>query len=503
MNLLKKIWPNPLHCFLMPAFFIIHNYIGFYGLFELSTIRSILLIWLLLPGIFFFIFYFLLGNKSNAGIYSSLLLFVFFFSVPLQQFLKTLPVFNAVLKLPVFLAILFFMLAIVFYFLKKNKLNFGLKIHMFLTISLLVLLLYDIGGAILKGRANLLKESLFIKPELPILENNSSLVQQLYPDIYYFIFDMHGSTSGLRQSLGYNNSLLDSNLISSNYTVTTNSTSATNYTLTSMAAVFNMSSLPLENNNFLSFYDAYKARLSLQQNILIPFLQKNNYRIVNASTFPLYKEDTTFIYRSGWGHPEELMLNQTLVTHLINTYKWLLTSWFPSHFKSMDEIIYADDLRTTKESLVRVNSEIISKDSSKPKFVYTHLFIPHEPFKYDSTGAIIPWAPDLYEGGLGNNLFISQLVYCRNLISELSHNIQMNATRSSIIIFQGDHGIRNNKSNDKNVFNVLNAIGTIHEKKIEIANEFYTPNTFRLLLNTYFNKNLPMLETKHYFITIK
>lgn len=503
MNLLKKIWPNPLHCFLMPAFFITHNYISFYGLFELSTIRSTLLIWLLLPGIFFFIFYFLLGNKSNAGIYSSLLLFVFFFSVPLQQYLKTLPVFNTILKLSVFLALLFLMLVVVFYFLKKNKLNFGLKTHKFLTLSLLVLLIYDIGGAILKGRANLLKKSLFIKTELPILEKDSSLTQQLNPDIYYFIFDMHGSTSGIKKSLGYNNSLLDSNLSSMNYTVSSNSTSATNYTLTSMAAVFNMSSLPLENNNFLSFYDAYKARLSLQRNILIPFLQKNKYRIVNASTFPLYKDDTTFFYRFGWGHPEELILNQTLVTHIITTYKWLLSSWFPSHIKSMDEIIYLDDLRTTKKSLERVNAEIVSKDSSKPKFVYTHLFIPHEPFKYDSTGAIIPWSHDLYNGELSNKLFISQLVYCRKLISELSYNIQKNASRSSIIIFQGDHGIRSDFNNDNNAFNVLNAFSATHEKKFKIINEFYTPNTFRLLLNTYFGKNLPMLETKHYFITIK
>ena len=503
MSLLKKIWPNPLHCFLIPSFFIIHNYINFYGLFQLSTIKSLLFIWLLLPAILYFLFYFLLGNKSNAGIYSTLLLFIFFFSVPIQQFLKSLPVLNTVLKLPIFLAIVLIIIVFVFYLLKKNKLKFGLKTHMFFSTSLLILLLYDIGGALRKGEAKLIKKSLFIKTGLPDLRKDSSLSQQLHPDIYYFLFDMHGSTSGIQKSLGYNNSKLDSNLTSMNYTITTNSTSATNYTLTSMAAVFNMAPLPLENNNFLTFYDAYKARLTLQQNILIPFLQKNNYRIVNASTFPLYNDDTTFLYRSGWGHPEELILNQTLATHLITTYKWLLTDLFPSYFKSMDKIIYSDDLRTTKESLEIVNSEIISKDSSKPKFVYTHLFIPHEPFKYDSTGAVIPWAHNLYEGSLSNKLFINQLVYCRNLISELARKIQINSSRNTIIIFQGDHGIRGGLSNDKNVFKVLNAISATHDTKFKIVNEFYTPNTFRLLLNTYFGKNLPMLETKHNFITIK
>ncbi len=503
MRLLKKIWPNPLHCFLIPIFFILHNYIDFYGLVKLSKISGYVLMWLLLPAITFVLFYFTLGNKSKAGIFATLLLFIFFFSVPLHQFLITIPLLNTILKLPVFLVILFIVSIIVFFLFKKNRLNITFKIHLFLSTSLLVLLLYDISKAMLKGDAKLLNENRLIKTILPTIKKDTSNYQPSNPDIYYFLFDMHGSTKAIKETLGYNNSLLDSNLTKLNYHVTPNSTSATNYTLTSMAAVFNMSSLPFQKINFISFHEVYKARLSLQQNILIPFFQNKNYRIVNASTFPLYNEDTSFLYYNSWSHPEELILNQTLSNHLLRTYKWLLTNLFPSYFKSLDEIIYTDDIRATKESLEKVNFEIENKDSSKPKFVYTHLFIPHEPFKYDSLGAVIPWAHDLYVESRSNKLFINQLIYCKKLISELAYKIQLNAKRPFIIIFQGDHGIRGVTSNDKNVFYVLNAITTTHKKKLNITDSFYTPNTFRLLLNTYFGEHLPMLETKHYFITIK
>ncbi len=502
MSLVKKIWPNPLHCFLIPVFFIIHNSIDFYGLIEFKTIRTALLLWLLLPFALFGVLYLLFRNKSNAGLYSSLLLLIYFFAVPFLQAIQRVPVLGEWIKLYIVIGFLFFSLLIFFRLLKQNKLSISARTHFFITLIFSVLIVYDISIFIFTPKKQLQSKNV-IKPVDSINLILEKLNSNPKPDIYYFLFDMHGSTNAIQKSFGFNNSSLDENLKNLNFEITKNSTSASNYTPTSMTSVFNMSPLPFTTQKKSTFREMYQARNSVRFNVLIPFLQMKGYKIINASSFPIYETDTSYLQHIGWGHPEELLINQTLFHYLWKTYDWIFVKYFPKSYKSFQQQIYLDDLTTIRSGLIKTNTAIALKDTATAKFVYTHLYIPHTPFKYDSLGTTIPWVNKPLKKDKSDSMFLSQLKYCRKLILELAQTIISKNARQAIIIFQGDHGIRDQAMPQSRSFEVLNAIYLPDKKYIGLNHEFYTPNTFRFILNKYFQQQLPMLNPKHVFITLQ
>lgn len=503
MNFLKKIWPNLLHCFLIPVFFIVHNAIDFYGLISLKNIRVEIIVWLLLPALLFAGSYFFLRDKSKAGFFSSLLLLTYFFSVPLFQSLKKNSFTGEWIKLYVFLLVLVLLLLLIFFLLQKNKLIVQKKTHTFLYFVFSLLLIYDVVVFLFTDVQKLKENNLVFKTNRSHITLSSDTNKTRNPDIYYFLFDMHGSTIGIQKSLGYDNSALDENLKKMNFSVANNSTSASNYTPTSMAAVFNMSSLPFDTQKSSTFREMYQARNSIRFNALVPFLQKKGYKVMNASSFPIYETDSSYLHHIGWGHPEELLVNQTLPNFLWKTFNWVFIKYFSSSVTNFQQKIYTDDLATINNSIIRTNAAIALKDSTTPKFVYTHLYIPHPPFKYDSVGTILPWDGQLLKKDRSDSMFMSQLKYCRKLILDFAQTITSNNVRPAIIIFQGDHGIRDETMPQSRTFEVLHAMYLPDKNHIEIDSNFYTPNTFRIILNKYFHQQLPMLEPKNVFITLQ
>lgn len=504
MKFLQKIWPNPLHCFLLPVFFILHNYIDFYGLVQLQLLLTDLIIWLAAPLLLFLLLFTVYRNASKAGLLCTLLLFFYFFGASVQQFLQKLPVFGNVFKQSFF--IIYILLISIFLFLRlaSEKKIVSAKIHLYLSVCLLLLIAYDISSFATKNKKQLKQQNLLIQSGIPVLKAPGLTTSLQKPDIYFFIFDMHGSSNSFQKIFQFNNHTLDSGLIQSGFSLAPNSSCASNYTLTSMASLFSMTQLPLANKEQLSFREMYRARNSIANNPVVPFLKQEGYSIINASPFPLFKDDTTFLFHIGWGQPEELIKNQTLFRSVQKTVSWLFEKYFPAVFQSAEYKVYRDDLITIKKSLQRVERTILKKDTTKPRFVYSHLFIPHEPFKFDSSGKIIPWSKDMYLNQTAEQYFIQQLIYCRKLILKLAADIQKKNARPAVIIFQGDHGYRVNQqsANANEVFNVLNAIYFPEEVKPVISDSFYTPNTFRLILNRYFQQQLPMLPAKSTMIQL-
>jgi hypothetical protein len=135
-----------------------------------------------------------------------------------------------------------------------------------------------------------------------------------------------------------------------------------------------------------------------------------------------------------------------------------------------------------------------------PQFVYSHFFIPHEGFKFDSTGKKLTWDESRKRENSYNKSFVEQLIYCRKLMIRLADKIQKENKRPAVIIFQGDHGIReaNHPDTENKVFDVLNAVYIPGEKNTDLLKVlFYTPNTFLWISNTYFNCAVRLNSPKH------
>jgi hypothetical protein len=151
-------------------------------------------------------------------------------------------------------------------------------------------------------------------------------------------------------------------------------------------------------------------------------------------------------------------------------------------------------------SMILYTSEnIASTQISSPKFVYTHLMLPHGPFIFSSNGTItvsgrsehFNW--QRYFENYKFFLTVAQLTV-NNILSETNGN--------AVIILQSDHGARNFTWAPYNG----NLQNYSEEYKTWIVNSLYLPgcddapltqdldpiNTFPIVFNCYFDADIPL-----------
>jgi hypothetical protein len=142
-----------------------------------------------------------------------------------------------------------------------------------------------------------------------------------------------------------------------------------------------------------------------------------------------------------------------------------------------------------------------------PKFVYTHILLPHEPFIFDESGNLLPpQASDDWDYYLGQHKYATTLA--EQLMTRLL--AVADPTNPPVIILQSDHGARN--------IATITADGTVLNKQLEnypaedakdILNALYLPGfdtstlsnsmdpneTFVIVLNHYLNAGVQVNPT--------
>jgi hypothetical protein len=90
-------------------------------------------------------------------------------------------------------------------------------------------------------------------------------------------------------------------------------------------------------------------------------------------------------------------------------------------------------------------------------------------------------------------------------VRELVDTIQKNTNRSAVIILMGDHGYRANTNDGdrSHYFKNLNAV-YFPDKNYHLFTDSITGvNQFRVILNSLFKQNLPLLKDSTFFLTDK
>jgi hypothetical protein len=145
-----------------------------------------------------------------------------------------------------------------------------------------------------------------------------------------------------------------------------------------------------------------------------------------------------------------------------------------------------------------------------PKFVFAHIMCPHWPYVFDADGKPIEvsdWHLDREPHHAEK--YVGQISFVNKKVEALVDQILSASTVPPIIILQGDHGLRLTlaKSDDKD-----NPTGASARDAHMILNAFYLPrggdalmyesvspvNTFRILLNFYFDADLELLPDESY-----
>lgn len=484
-TLIHILRSKPFFLVLLPAFFVLHGLRENYGvvpvpvawlLFGTYTAAA-----LLLTGIAWIGY----RNWMKAALFASCIMaFHFFFGAVhdlLRDWFPGKLISRHVFILPVS-CLLFILLAILIR--KRNSAWSGTSY--FLNLLLLLLLVFDLSllTMTLAGQP---------KPTTPPLSDHWRPCDTCAkPDIYLVLTDGYPGKKELTDILHYDNRRMEDSLQELGFHITDSSLSNYNFTTYSMASMLNMEYLqPIigryRNKNDLAF--CYEK---IRNSRTVHHLRDLNYEIINNSIFDIKDLPSsaipTFLPRKS-----EPITNQTFLSRMEKELAYHLATTLKVGF--VVNFIQTHDLKNN-QALIGKTKALFPKQTNAPRFVYTHLVMPHRPYYFDSTGAPLPLDTLTEEFGKNIPAFNSYLKYCNKELLSLVRTIKVKSPQPPIIILMSDHGFREftDQTDSSYQFHTLNAIYFPDSNYRQLYKGMSNVNQFRVLFNSQFGQQFPLLK---------
>jgi hypothetical protein len=486
---MNRIKPFPYHTLLLPIFFILHVVNAYYGLIQSSISLLFLGYYLLLTIGLLLLGKLIFGDFIKSGCWATFLLIIFFFFGAAHDFLKTLPLPQFITSYKFLLPLIGILFLLITLFIQR-KMSVLFNTNRYLTILFTTLVLIELFILGFKGAGN--DENNLSQFNKPVLDSiNISSAEK--PDIFFIVFDEYASSVSLKKYLDYNNYSIDSFLAANQFYIVNNSKSNYNSTPLSIGSTFNLNyfNMPLAGKTALA-----KLRLQsfavIRQTELPVFLSKQGYRIYN---YGLINIDGHPVYTSEFSTPfkMDVLSEETLWGRIKKDIWWNFQSADTSVLASSNKDFFE---RNRKNFLLTLNEMNLQSDT--PKFVISHIMMPHAPFLIDSLGKKIYIGPAKNLDSLDRSLYINQLAYVNTWIKKLAVAANKNFKRPRVIIIEGDHGYRDlkitrNTISEKQFMNLNTYF--FSDKDYSILYDSISPvNTFRVVLNKYFGTQLPLLK---------
>jgi hypothetical protein len=315
------------------------------------------------------------------------------------------------------------------------------------------------------------------------LQQDTPVVQESSPDIYYIILDAYGREDVINRYLDYDITPFLQNLEEQGFYVA--HCSQSNYAQTELSLASSL------NFNYLDALDESFKPGSTDRSPLWPLIRRSAIRGFLESRG--YK---SVAFATGYGWSEvgdaDIYLKPPTGALELNSFQYMLVQTTAGRI-----LLDAQELRlpNTPDDLIRRRTlydleKLRSlKSIQGPKFIFAHLLVPHS-FVFGPNGEpiavdISTMTPEIFKDG-----YVKQLMYIDNQIQDLVREIIANSSTPPIIILQGDHG----------------PTGLGHAARVSILNAYYLPghenelyptispvNTFRVVLNSYFGQHLELL----------
>ncbi len=491
--LLEKI---PFFVILLPLFLLIHIELEYRDLIDYNFVTSDILELLLAPVIIFLLTLAIFRNYRKAAIFSFCFLLIYYYFCDLKDFLQfNIPdsfISSYTLLLPVFLTLLIFL----FIKIKRSKKQYP-KIFLYLNSLLLLLIALDAGNIAFRIQENIAD---FGDKQKKLSSTYTPCTNCEKPDIFYFIFDGYASSSLLKNEFLFDNPL-DSFLLKKGFRIVHNSKSNYNLTPFSMGSVFNLNYLPGLRSDQEFFIKQYLPGVStVYHTELFPILKKEGYRIFNHSIFDL-KENPPSVKPFDLWEINQIYDRHNIFWKANHDIGWLIRIklGIPPPVMLKQEYVDAKD----KHLMETINNTMgtIRKPEDSPKFVYSHLMLPHGPYTFDSAGKRYPPITTPMDMEDYRKGYLGQVNYSNSLIRGFIDSIFQNTHRPFVIILQGDHGFRFLTPDKRHLqFDNLNAFYFSNSNYTFVRDSMTNINTFRILLNNYFGKKYPMLRDTSIFL---
>jgi len=481
VSILKKY---PLSPFALVFFIYIHTYLYAYKWMLISDLYMPFIITLSVVSLLFFFLYKVYHSPLNAAIITSLLtLFFFYFGFAKDYFIKLT---GNYLHLRYSIPVVFVILLFAFLKFRKTSPEKVIKLNYFFNLLFFIYIIVDIG---------IISFNFLTTPEksLSMIENYTGIdlskIQHkdsnIKPDVYFLVFDEYSSTESLKQNYGFDNSSLDSFLLSKGFYISNHSKSNYTYTIFSLSSTFNMNYF--KNGKELNYPDDFGLVWKyMYQNNVCKLFEKEGYNIKNFSFFNI--EDHA-------SHAESI------------SKAWALRFLFGKSLFSLFNIgyLWIDKKYYTHllEKKLAIISTEIQSENEQPKFMYIHFLLPHHPYIFNKDGSERSVFDYTKTGIDKNKYYTDQLFYTNSVIKNLITKI-LSSDKKKIIILEGDHGNRFYTLPDpkakakyfsnKNDFKNLNAYYFYDKNYSKLYDSISPVNSFRVVFSQYLNKPYTLLK---------
>jgi len=320
------------------------------------------------------------------------------------------------------------------------------------------------------------------------------------PDIYFLLFDEYRSSTALKELWNFNNNDLDSFLLKKGFSIQPYSRSNYNFTPFSIASTLNMDYLAIPNSKACTVKDYSACFDNIKNNKTCAFLQSLGYKIINYSIFDLDKNPSP-VNEGFLPLKTRLIISQTFLSRmerdllyhlLVGKFEipWLTKNMIYTTYENNEKIISA----TLRESVT---------PSSVPRFIYSHIEMPHPPFYYNKNGKQANRKILIEESNkLAPSSYLEYIQRTNEVIKQIVNSIIDNTGRPVVIILMGDHGFRSQQPESFH-FRNQNAIYVSFKDQKWFYPDISNVNEFRVLFNNLFHTAYPLLKDSTSFLADK
>ena len=330
------------------------------------------------------------------------------------------------------------------------------------------------------------------------------------PDIYYIILDGYGSQHALRKYYEFDNGAFIDQLEEMGFYVAAGSNS--NYIQTSLSLCSSLNSDYIEDISIGKRPIRKRSHLfnCIRDSRIRRLLAERGYRMVSFQTSYEFVSITDADIFYGNGNRSKfisLVLDVTMARMLRgNGY---VRNWLYA-------LPYTEHRRITLDTLDRLQ-EIPEIDG--PLFVFAHVIAPHPPFIFDENGPILEFSAPFTLGDASDYIethsrqeyldgYRAQVQYLNGLVIDTISAILERSDPPPILIIQGDHGpgayldwesLEGSKLDER--FGILDAYYFPDQNYASLYETISPVNSFRAVLNGYFDGKYDLLPDRHYFST--
>jgi len=482
-KLLHILRTKPVFLFLLPPFFVLHGYMENYDFIPVKDAGVLTAVYLGFSLLFSLVFWLLYRNFTKANLLALFIMAYNFFFGSVHDTLKRVFPGAFITKYIFILPVSILLFLIILVLLKRRKASL-LKITYYLNVLLLILLLAD--TVLLTGKVVTKKKTSYTLP-------NGFLACDTCPkpDVYFILADEYAGNTELKDLFQFDDSAFINRLASLNFHTIPESKSNYNYTPFSVASILNMNYLDLKGKERAQ-PDLTYCYEAIRDNTLLQFLRSYQYEFYNYSVFD-FEGQPARVRETFLPVKTRLITAQTFLHRFDKEIRFNLVSRWKSK-KNLEILTYAN--RDNNENIYNLTWKLAAKKTTSPKFVYTHLMMPHYPYYYDKNGKEQPFETLLEDNQVNQQAYVEYLQYANKKLYELVAHILQSSATPPIIVLMGDHGFRHFKKPVESKYYFLN-LTSLHlpsRNYSGFSDSLTTVNLFRGILNTEFRQELPFLK---------